>query len=85
MIQGTTERRASRRFPTHLEGRISHADHPFVIDCVVRDLSETGVRIALSEPGEIPLEFDLEIPDQGASATVRLVWTNGTELGGMFV
>ncbi|MBZ6078098.1 PilZ domain-containing protein [Microvirga puerhi] len=75
----------SPRFPTRLEGRISCKNGPSIVDCIVRDLSETGVRIVLSEVGEIPLEFDLEIPDQEAIASVRLVWTSGTELGGMFV
>ncbi|MCB8822196.1 PilZ domain-containing protein [Microvirga rosea] len=79
------ERRSSRRFPTHLEGRITHEDYLEPVHCVVRDLSDTGVRIALSEPSEIPLEFNLEIPDEGAIASVRLIWSTGTELGGQFI
>jgi hypothetical protein len=33
---------------------------------------------------EIPLEFELQIPEEGARAKVRLVWSNGVYHGVMF-
>ena len=79
------ERRMSQRFPTRLEARIvPNGDAP-PLECVVRDLSETGARLVLCESGELPLEFDLEIPDEGARAPVRVVWTNGREVGAKFL
>ncbi|AWM85472.1 PilZ domain-containing protein [Microvirga sp. 17 mud 1-3] len=85
MGNGFKERRRSRRFPTKLEGRIVPRGDAPLLECVVCDLSETGVRLALCENGELPLEFELEIPDEGARASVRVIWTNGREVGAEFI
>jgi len=79
------ERRRTRRFPTRLEGRIVPRGDAPLLECVVYDLSEMGVRLVLCEKGELPLEFELEIPDEGARASVRVIWTNGREVGAEFV
>lgn len=83
MTYGTVERRAQERFPTHLEGRVVLGDMPSV-ECIMWDVSNTGARIGFDHPVEIPLEFELHVPAEGACAKVRLVWTNGREYGVMF-
>ena len=75
----------SYRFPTRLDGRIVPNGHAPPLECVVSDLSETGACLVLCEPGDLPLEFALEIPDEGARALVRLVWSNGRESGVKFI
>ena len=84
MKQSRVERRANERFPTSLEGRIplKHGQPP--IDCTVWDLSETGLRIVVSDPTEIPLEFALCIPGESAVAGVRLIWSDGIHYGAVF-
>lgn len=84
MKHGMTELRSSRRFRTHLEGRIKHDDNAPAIECVLWDLSETGARLMIPHSAEIPLEFELQIPEEGARAKVRLVWSNGVHHGVMF-
>jgi hypothetical protein len=84
MRQNMAERRANERFSTSLEGQIAFRKGQPPIDCVVWDLSETGVRIVVSDPADIPLEFALCIPGESAVAGVRLVWTDGTHYGAMF-
>ena len=79
------ERYMSRRFSTRLDGRIVPDGEASPLACVVSDLSETGARLVLCEPGELPLEFALEVPDEGARALVRLVWSNGRESGVKFI
>jgi hypothetical protein len=79
---GTPERRSSERFPTHLKGWI--ADKTALIECVLCDLSTTGVRLVVSEPADIPLEFPLQISDHGATARIRLIWTDGVHYGATF-
>lgn len=61
-----------------LKGKIVGDDLNPPLECIVRGLSDTGARLVFSEPAEIPLEFTLEIPDERASARVRLIWGNGT-------
>ena len=52
--------------------------------CTVSDLSDTGVRLVIPAPADVPLEFELKIPDARALAKVRLVWTTGCQYGARF-
>jgi hypothetical protein len=78
------ERRANERVPTYLEGQIALKNGQPPIECVVWDLSETGLRIVVSDPAEVPVEFALCIPGESAVAGVRLIWTDGIHYGAMF-
>ncbi|MBM1172001.1 PilZ domain-containing protein [Microvirga arabica] len=89
MNQGQPERRSSARVRTRLTGRVAGEDHVPIVDCLLWDLSATGARLVFPDPAAIPLEFDalefsLQIPEQGASARVRLIWTTGDVYGVMF-
>ncbi len=84
MTYGTARHRASERINTLLGGRIVSNDRSSSVECIVWDISDTGARIGFSQPAEIPLEFELEIPTEQASARVRLIWSNGKEHGVMF-
>jgi hypothetical protein len=81
MLQKLAQRRESERFHTELAGRIVPTDGFGSVECVVWDLSTTGARIRSSHPAEIPLTFELQIPEKGASAQVRLIWSTGKEHG----
>jgi hypothetical protein len=78
------KRRSSPRKRTLLQGRIVFNDRFSLIECVVRDLSATGARIAFPHLIEIPPEFELEIPKKSLSLRSRLMWSNGKEHGVMF-
>ncbi|WP_432807263.1 PilZ domain-containing protein [Microvirga terrae] len=54
------------------------------IACTVWDLSETGARLVVPSPADVPLEFELKIPNQGAIARVRLIWSSGNSYGTQF-
>jgi len=78
------ERRSSERYPTDLKGWFAHETSRQPVACTVWDLSRTGVRLLISEPADVPLEFELHIPSAGAAANVRLVWTSGVHYGARF-
>jgi hypothetical protein len=84
MRQGTNERRSAERFNTNLKGQIVCDSLASSVECLLWDISETGARLVVSRPAEIPLEFELLIPDEDASARVRLVWSNGKDHGVAF-
>jgi hypothetical protein len=85
MTYGPTERRSHERFPTHLEGWIAQKTTRTPIACTVWDLSETGVRLVIDNPADLPIEFELQVPNAGAAARVRLVWTTGVSYGARFI
>jgi hypothetical protein len=84
MSHPTPERRSSQRHLAYLEGRIASRTAQVPIECLIWDLSEAGVRLVVSPPADVPLEFELQIPSEGAKANVRLVWTTGIHYGARF-
>jgi hypothetical protein len=78
------ERRSSERFAVGLEGWFASGTTGDPVACTVWDLSETGVRLVIPAPADVPLEFELKIPSEATVAKVRLVWTAGSHYGGRF-
>ena len=84
MSLGMPERRLDERFATVLAGWIRDPKSESRIECSVWDLSQSGVRLVISDSADVPVEFELEIPDAGATAMTRLIWTDGTHYGARF-
>jgi hypothetical protein len=78
------DQRSNKRKRTILDGRIVFNNRFSLIECTVRDLSDTGARIAFSHPIKIPSTFELEIPKKRLSRWACAVWSNGKEHGVMF-
>ncbi len=78
------ERRSSERFAVGLEGWFASETSGDPGACTVWDLSESGVRLVIPAPANVPLKFELKIPHEGAVARVRLVWTAGSYYGVKF-
>ncbi|MFO1033117.1 MAG: PilZ domain-containing protein [Hyphomicrobiales bacterium] len=56
--------RASLRLRRLKEGRVIFNGRKSVLSCLVRDVSETGVRIKIGEPFRVPDIFQLEVSGQ---------------------
>jgi len=78
------ERRSSKRWGAFFKARIVFNSRSSVLDCTVRNLSETGAAISFAGVCAIPTEFDLEIPNRGFRAHSRLIWSRGANHGIMF-
>ena len=78
------ERRSSKRWGAYLKGRIVFNNRSSVLDCTVRNLSDTGAGISFAGISPLPTEFELEIPNRGFRAHGRLIWSRGTNHGVMF-
>lgn len=78
------ERRSSEPFPDGLEGWFNGEISGKPVACTVWDLSATGMLLVVPPPADIPLEFELRIPHEGAVARVRLVWASGHHYGVQF-
>jgi hypothetical protein len=78
------EHRSSPRTRTILQGRVVFNNRFSLIECIVRDLSETGAQIAFSHPITLPSELELEIPKKQLSTRARVMWSNGKVHGLLF-
>jgi hypothetical protein len=79
------EQRRSSRNRTLLQGRVVFNNRFSLIDCTVRDLSETGAQIAFAHPVTLPSELELEIPRKELSTLARVMWSDGKSHGVMFI
>lgn len=77
-------RRSHARIRTLLQGRIVFNRRGSLIDCAVRDLSESGARIEFATPFEPPADFELEVPTKKLTVWARRMWSSGTNHGVMF-
>jgi hypothetical protein len=55
-----------------------------VIDCIVRNVSETGAALEVVTPLFIPAKFTLIVPSDGLSRRCRVVWRRERRIGVTF-
>ncbi|MGO9048083.1 MAG: PilZ domain-containing protein [Xanthobacteraceae bacterium] len=75
------ERRASRRQKSFLRGIVYFDKRRSVMACLVRDLSEAGARIVLSQTVAIPDLIELHIPQREETLSARVQWRRADEIG----
>jgi hypothetical protein len=51
------------------------------LDCAIRNISETGARLVLSDSVTLPQEFDLHVPHRGRTYRARLRWRDADSVG----
>jgi hypothetical protein len=75
------ERRSHQRRRVLRSARIVFNDKRSSIDCIVRNLSETGARLQVESASGIPPFFDLLIMGEDRYRHCRLMWNAGGTLG----
>ena len=78
------EQRAHQRTKTLYKGKVVAEGRFSLIDCTVRDLSESGARIEFGATYFPAPEFELEIPSKQMRFWARLVWSSGLRHGVTF-
>lgn len=80
----TIERRRAPRLRSLLGGRVSFNQRNSTLDCVVRNLSEDGALLVVSDAVALPNAFDLDIARQQRSYIARIRWRHGERVGVAF-
>ena len=78
------ERRLTQRGRTLLGGKIIFNSGQSAIDCTVRNLSDDGACLAVSNVAGIPKEFHLRISGEAELRTCTFAWANGDRVGVSF-
>lgn len=79
------EHRSSSRRRAFKGAQIAFNDGASAIDCILRDLSDTGARLKVESPLGVPDAFALRIAGEDAQRPCRVVWRRATEIGVAFV
>ncbi len=77
--------RSSERIRAFLRAQIIFNNRMSTIDCIIKNISPTGARIALSDTLTVPAEFEIYIPQRGRSHHARLVWRDKDAIGVDFI
>jgi hypothetical protein len=75
------ERRASRRQKSFLRGVVYFDKRRTQMACMVRDLSDSGARIVLSQAIALPDLIELQIPQREEMVSARIQWRRADEIG----
>jgi len=81
----THDRRPLRRARTLLPAIATYANGIYSFDCTIRDLSETGARIAIPKGLLFPSEFHLINVSARTVHEAKVVWCGATQAGVRFV
>jgi hypothetical protein len=79
------ERRTDGRLPSYLGGKVIYNNRLSTIDCVVRNISDDGVRLSFGALVAVPDEFELHIPQKGLRFQAHVSWRKGKEIGAAVV
>jgi c-di-GMP-binding flagellar brake protein YcgR len=79
-----SERRHDRRRKTLKSAKIIFNNNQSVFDCAVRDLSETGAKLALGDLLPLPSHFKLVLHD-GMTHECEVIRHTGREIGVRFL
>jgi hypothetical protein len=79
------ERRRTVRERTYLGGVVAFNRQASTMDCLVRNLSPRGAKLALDGTGILPDSFDLNIERKERSYRARLVWRRFNDVGVAFI
>ncbi|HVY98065.1 MAG TPA: PilZ domain-containing protein [Dongiaceae bacterium] len=84
MTEGNSNRRITLRKKTLKSAKIVFNNKQSVIDCFVRDVSDTGAKLQVADLLAVPRNFTLMLHD-GTSHECERVRAHGTEIGVRFL
>ena len=75
------DRRRAPRLRCLLSGMIIQDDRNSTMDCLVRNISAWGARIAVGDAFRLPESFNLLVPHHAQTHRARVVWRKGDTAG----
>jgi PilZ domain-containing protein len=82
--QDHDENRSEFRRRTLKGGKIVFNDQKSVLDCTIRNLSETGCQIIVTNNIDIPKAFELHLASSGEKYQCEIIWRKANEAGVKF-
>lgn len=78
-------KRVAPRHRTLKAGKIVLAKSGGVVDCTVRDISDTGAKLLCGDQAAVPNEFQIYLPGDRTIRDARVVWRRDMMLGIIFI
>jgi len=81
MSNPSDERRTLVRKRSFLQGRLYFNNRRSSLDCLVRDISNHGAKLKISDSVAVPDFVELYIPNKDETYRAKVQWRTGFELG----
>ncbi len=78
------EHRSNPRRRVLKSGLVAFNQRHATLSCAVRDLSDTGALLRLSEVAHVPQQFELIVELDGLEADCEVIWRRGRDIGVRF-
>ena len=69
------------RLRTLKQGFAGWSELHSVVECVVRDVSDTGAKLEFKDVATLPLQFELTVPVDGTIRPCKIVWSRANFVG----
>ncbi len=79
------ERRQASRQKSFLRGLVYLGNSPSAVNCLVRDISDTGARLKFPGPIAVTETLELHIPVKGQTLRAKVKWREPDEIGIAFI
>src|SRR3954452_22989390 len=79
-----SDQRVAPRMRTLIAARISFNNGQSALDCLIRNLSDTGAKLIVSAAVTLPECFDLIVPQKSLTRRARIAWRRGEAIGVRF-
>lgn len=76
-----TERRIAARQRSFLQGRIFYNNRRSSVDCLVRDVSETGAKLVFPGAVTLPDIVEIYLSNKEEVRRAKVQWRRGNEMG----
>jgi len=80
-VKAVPEAKRSERARSLLGAKIIFNNRMSIIDCVVKNISSSGAKLALASSLAVPGEFELHVPQKGFTCNARKVWQDNEGIG----
>jgi PilZ domain len=75
------ELRAKPRLKSLIAATIVYNNGQCTLDCVIRNISETGAKLSVPASVALPDRFDLTVPQRSATYRAHIAWQRPGEIG----
>ncbi len=81
---GQNDRRRFLRFQSNKQAAIKLRE-TLLCDCIIKDISETGAKLLVSQRNWIPRQFEITVLSRDLALPAKRVWRMGEKVGVEFV
>ena len=79
------DRRGSTRNRTYIGGQIAFNQRSSLMDCLVRNISGGGAKLAFTNTVTVPQEFELSMHQTARTFRAKVIWRRADEAGVVFL